>query len=72
MSTLILLVAALLVGLIAFGAGPGGAPRMRVFNGAKLLAAGAFGSLDQIAATAQVANFFAGDINSRGGIRIGF
>jgi uncharacterized delta-60 repeat protein len=53
-----------------FGAGPGGAPRVRVFDAAKLLAAGSFSNLDTIASTAQVANFFAGDTSSRGGVRL--
>jgi hypothetical protein len=55
---------------LAFGGGPGGAPRARVFDGAKLLAAGSFGSLDAIASAAQAANFFAGDAASRGGVRL--
>jgi uncharacterized delta-60 repeat protein len=53
-----------------FGAGPGGAPRVRAFDAAKLLAAGSFGNLDAIASSAQVANFFAGDTASRGGVRL--
>jgi hypothetical protein len=55
---------------LAFGGGPGGAPRVRVFNGAKALAAGPFADADAIADTAQVANFFAGDTASRGGVRL--
>jgi hypothetical protein len=55
---------------LAFGGGPGGAPRVRVFDGAKLLAAGSFSNLDSIASAAQVANFFAGDTSSRGGVRL--
>ena len=57
---------------LAFGGGPGGAPRVRVFDGAKLLAAGAFTSLDDVDETAQVANFFAGDDTLRGGVRLAF
>jgi uncharacterized delta-60 repeat protein len=53
-----------------FGAGPGGAPRVRAFDAAKLLAAGSFSNLDAIVSTAQVANFFAGDTASRGGVRL--
>jgi hypothetical protein len=53
---------------LVFAGGPGGAPRVRIFDGAKLLAAGSFQSLDQIPA-AQSANFFAADASIRGGIR---
>jgi uncharacterized delta-60 repeat protein len=56
-------------GDLAFGAGPDGAPRVRVFDGAKLLAAGAFVGLDDVP-TAQVANFFAGDSSLRGSVRV--
>jgi hypothetical protein len=55
---------------VVFGGGPGGGPRVRVVDGVKLLTAGSFGTLDQIAATAQLANFFAGDDTLRGGIRL--
>jgi hypothetical protein len=54
---------------LVFGGGPGGAPRVRVFDGAKFLAAGSFQSLDEIP-TAQAADFFAADSSSRGGIRL--
>ncbi len=54
---------------LIFGGGPGGGPRVRIFDGAKLLAAGSFQSLDEIP-TAQAANFFAADSTSRGGIRL--
>lgn len=54
---------------LVFGGGPGGAPRVRVFDGVKLLAAGPFGSLDQIP-DAQSADFFAADAATRGGIRL--
>ncbi len=54
---------------LIFGGGPGGGPRVRVFDGAALLAAGPFGRLDAIPA-AQRANFFAGDSNLRGGVRV--
>jgi hypothetical protein len=56
---------------LAFGAGPGGAPRVRVFDGRALLAAGSFANLDDIGA-AQRANFFAGDAALRGGVRVAF
>jgi hypothetical protein len=42
---------------------------VRLFDGAKLLAAGAFQTLDDIP-TAQLANFFAGDSALRGGVRM--
>jgi hypothetical protein len=54
---------------LAFGGGPGGAPRARVISGKGWLAAGGFAGLDAIPA-AQLANFFAGDANSRGGVRL--
>jgi hypothetical protein len=54
---------------LAFGAGPGGAPRVRVFDGRALLSAGAFTNLDDIG-SAQRANFFAGDAALRGGLRL--
>jgi hypothetical protein len=55
---------------LSFGGGPGGGPRVRVFDGAKLLSAGPFGTLDAIAGTAQIANFFAGDASLRGGVHL--
>ncbi len=45
------------------GGGPGGGPRVTAFNGAMLVSTGG-------AAMIQVANFFAGDPNLRGGIRL--
>jgi hypothetical protein len=54
---------------LAFGGGPGGAGRVRVFDGRSLLGAGHFDSLDEVA-FAQRANFFAGDPKLRGGVRI--
>jgi hypothetical protein len=54
---------------LAFGGGPGGAPRVRVFSGKALLAAGGFGNLDA-APSARLADFFAGDPNLRGGVRL--
>ena len=54
---------------LAFGGGPGGAPRVRLFDGKALVAAAPFTSLDDIP-TAQVANFFAGDTVLRGGVRL--
>ena len=52
------------------GGGPSGGPRVRVFSGAGLLAAPAFTNLDQVPASAQFANFFAGDSTLRGGVRV--
>ncbi len=52
------------------GGGPSGGPRVRVFSGAGLLAAPAFTNLDQVPASAQFANFFAGDSALRGGVRV--
>jgi hypothetical protein len=54
---------------VAFGGGPGGAPRVRLFDGKALLAAGGFNNLDEVPA-AQRANFFAGDVSLRGGVRV--
>ncbi|HUR52822.1 MAG TPA: VCBS repeat-containing protein, partial [Gemmataceae bacterium] len=45
------------------GGGPGGAPRVLALSGADLLAGKADGA-------AALANFFAGDVNSRGGVRV--
>jgi hypothetical protein len=55
---------------VAFGGGPGGAPRVRVFDGKGLLAAVPFVNVDEVSA-AQKANFFAGDSSLRGGVRLG-
>jgi hypothetical protein len=55
---------------VAFGGGPGGAPRVRLFDGKALLAAPSFSNVDDVAGTAQKANFFAGDVNLRGGVRL--
>ncbi|HEY2783528.1 MAG TPA: VCBS repeat-containing protein [Fimbriiglobus sp.] len=55
---------------LAFGGGPGGGPRVRIFDGAKLLAAPAFSTLDEVSPAAQVANFFAGTDTLRGGVRL--
>ena len=48
-------------GDLIFGAGPGGGPRVRALNGADLLSSNTQTTL---------ANFFAGDIAARGGIRV--
>jgi hypothetical protein len=47
------------------GAGPGGGPRVLVISGQTLLSAGAAAAI-----RAPVANFFAGDVENRGGIRV--
>jgi ELWxxDGT repeat protein len=55
---------------LAFGGGPGGGPRVRIFDGTGILAAnGNFSNLDELPAS-QRANFFSGDVNNRGGIRL--
>jgi hypothetical protein len=54
---------------LAFGGGPRGAPRVRIFDGQGLLQAGEFANVDEIG-TAQRANFFAGDPTLRGGVRL--
>jgi hypothetical protein len=54
---------------VAFGGGPGGAPRVRVFSGAGLLVAGPFTNLDEVPAV-RLADFFAGDASLRGGVRV--
>ncbi|HET6574575.1 MAG TPA: FG-GAP-like repeat-containing protein, partial [Fimbriiglobus sp.] len=54
---------------IAFGGGPGGAPRVRLFDGTALLAAGPFANVDEVP-VAQRANFFAGDAALRDGVRL--
>ena len=55
---------------LAFGGGPGGAPRVRLFDGKALVAASPFSTLDAVPAAAQLANFFAGDSDLRGGVRM--
>ncbi|MGL6075385.1 MAG: proprotein convertase P-domain-containing protein [Fimbriiglobus sp.] len=57
------------VGDLAFGAGPGGGPRVRVVSGQRLMAAAPFPSLDLVPQV-QIANFFAGNTENRGGIRV--
>lgn len=59
---------------IAFGGGPGGGPRVRIASGKGLLNMDRVTELDEAAATPglQLANFFAGDINNRGGVRVAF
>jgi hypothetical protein len=47
------------------GAGPGGGPRVLVVSGATLLSQGSVAAVD-----APLANFFAGDPNNRGGVRV--
>lgn len=55
---------------LAFGGGPGGAPRVRIYDGKQLAATSSLSSLDALPATAQITNFFAGDTSSRGGVRV--
>ena len=55
---------------IIFGAGPGGGPRVRIFSGLGILQSqGTFTNLDEISRFQQ-ANFFGGDVNGRGGVRV--
>jgi hypothetical protein len=55
---------------LVFGAGPGGAPRVRAIDARELLGSGAFSTLDELPVDTQLGNFFAGDTNSRGGVRL--
>jgi hypothetical protein len=52
-----------------FGGGPGGGPRVRIADGATVLSTPSFISLDNLL-IGRIANFFAGDPNSRDGARI--
>ena len=56
-------------GDLVLGAGLGGAPRVRIISGAELLKAQSFTTLDSIVGVS-LANFIAGDVNSRSGIRV--
>ena len=55
---------------LVFGGGPNGAPRVRIFDGSKLLAAGAFTNLDAVATQSQISDFFAGNSSLRGGVHL--
>ncbi|HEY2787000.1 MAG TPA: Ig-like domain repeat protein [Fimbriiglobus sp.] len=50
---------------LIFGAGPGGGPRVLIISGQTLLTQGAIAAIDT-----PIANFFGGDGNNRGGIRV--
>jgi subtilisin-like proprotein convertase family protein len=56
-------------GDLAFGAGPGGGPRVRVVNGLQILLASPFPNLDLVP-QAQIGNFFAGSAEATGGVRV--
>jgi hypothetical protein len=53
-------------GDLVFGAGPGGGPRVLVVSGQALLAAGGAEAVNH-----PLANFFTGDVDARGGVRVG-
>lgn len=54
---------------LIFGAGPGGAPRVRVIGGRQLIAAGSFTDIDQVIGL-QIADLMAGDSTTRAGVRV--
>jgi hypothetical protein len=54
---------------LAFGGGPNGGPRVRIVSGAGLIASQPVASLDSTPGIS-IANFFAGDSNTRGGVRV--
>jgi hypothetical protein len=58
------------LGDLIFGGGPGGAPRVRAIDLQAVLAGGGFGKLDELPG-ANLANFYAGDVGSREGVRVG-
>ena len=57
-------------GDLIFGGGPQGGPRVLVLSGQVLLNAQSFIPVPPMPAEAQLASFFVGDPNSRGGIRV--
>ncbi len=56
-------------GDLAFGAGPGGGPRVRVVSGKLIVLASPFPNLDLVP-QAQIGNFFSGDVTAIGGVRV--
>ena len=54
---------------LILGGGPGGGPRVRIADGTSLLNGVPFGTANT-PPSAELADFFGGDINSRGGIRV--
>lgn len=55
---------------VVLGAGPGGGPRVRVADAAKVLALGTFSLDAPAAAGATLSSFFAGSSDLRGGVRV--
>jgi hypothetical protein len=55
---------------LAFGGGPSGSDRVRIFDAAQLLAAPPFQTLDAAPSSAQLDNFFTGDPSLRGGVHL--
>jgi hypothetical protein len=55
---------------LAFGGGPSGSDRVRIFDAAQLLAAPPFQTLDAAPSAAQLDNFFTGDPSLRGGVHL--
>jgi hypothetical protein len=54
---------------LMFGAGSGGAPRIRAVSGRGLMEAGTFSNIDELSSGIQLVNYLAGDASTRGGVR---
>ncbi len=59
-------------GVLIFGAGPGGGPRVRGIDGRSLVAAAGVKSLDDLPAAGRKFDRFVGDPSSRGGVKLDF